>query len=146
MKDKINILNSKGGRSACNEQEAPSNDQPNFHWGRWVQIPIWCIYDKMKSSFGICSMYGHVFSWATIIVACVIIINVIYTIYVQIELAMMTSIKVQKSFLIIRISTRCQMWWGKRWETSLWTCDSLSKIIVVTISQNVWWAIVHLVP
>ncbi len=28
-----NILNSKGGRSACDEQEAPSNDQQISIWG-----------------------------------------------------------------------------------------------------------------
>jgi hypothetical protein len=34
MKDKINILNSKVGRTACDEQEGPSNDQQIFHLGR----------------------------------------------------------------------------------------------------------------
>lgn len=37
MKHKI-FLNSEGGRTACDEQEAPSNDQQNFHLGRSVQI------------------------------------------------------------------------------------------------------------
>ncbi len=33
MKCKI-FLNSEGGRTACDEQEGPSNDQQIFHLGR----------------------------------------------------------------------------------------------------------------
>jgi hypothetical protein len=40
-----------------------------------------------------------------------------------------------KSFLVVRISTHCLVWWKKRWETSLWTCAPLSKTIVATISR-----------
>ncbi len=50
---------------------------------------------------------------------------------------MMMFIKVWKPSLVIRIST-CQVWWKKRWETSLWTCAPLSKAIVVTISCASW--------
>jgi hypothetical protein len=56
------------------------------------------------------------------------------------------SIKVQKLFWVIKMSTCCQMWRGKRWETSLWTCASLSKAIVAIVSQNVSWVIVCSLP
>jgi len=36
--------------------------------------------------------------------------------------------------LVIRISIHRQMWWGKRWDTSFWTCAPLSKAKVATVS------------
>jgi hypothetical protein len=63
----------------------------------------------------------------------VIIIDTCYIIFVRIKLTMIMFIKVWKLFLVIRISTRCQVWLGKRWETSLWTCVSLSKTIATTV-------------
>jgi len=48
----------------------------------------------MKSLHGAYLLYDHVFSWVAIIVACIIVINVCYTIYVQIGSTMTMSIKV----------------------------------------------------
>ncbi len=83
----------------------------------------------MISSSNAQSMQYRVFSWATIIVACVVTINVHYTISVWVESTLMMSIKVRK------ISTCRQVWQRKRWETSLLTCASFSKAIVVIIFE-----------
>jgi hypothetical protein len=99
------------------------------------EIITWC-------SFGI----GQVFSWATIIITCVIVVDVHYTIFVQIGLAMIMSIKVWKPFIVIRISTPHRMWWRKRCKTSFWTCVSLSKVIVVIVFWSVSWVVVHSFP
>jgi hypothetical protein len=59
-----------------------------------MKTPI-CLNNKRnESSPNVRLVYDHVFFWIAIIVACVIIINVIYTISMQVELAMMMSIKV----------------------------------------------------
>jgi hypothetical protein len=49
----------------------------------------------------------------------------------------------QNSKLVIRIFTHCKVWWGKRWETSFWTCAPLSKTIIATISWSVLWVVVR---
>jgi hypothetical protein len=56
---------------------------------------------------------------------------------------MITSIKVRKPFLVIRISIHCRMWWGNRWETFVWTCVPLSRTIVIIISLSVSWVDIH---
>jgi hypothetical protein len=56
---------------------------------------------------------------------------------------MTMSIKVQKPFLVIMISTHHWVWRGKRWKTPLWTCVVLSKAIVTTKTRNVSWVVVH---
>ncbi len=45
-------------------------------------------------------------------------------------------IKVWKLFMMIGLSTWCQMWQRKRWETSLCMCASLFKAIVATRFQK----------
>jgi hypothetical protein len=94
---------------------------------------------KMKSLFGIHLTYDRVFSWVAIIAACVIVINVRCTISMRVGLTMMTSIKVQKTFIVIMISSWHQVWQGRRWETSFLTmcsifqsnsCDNISKCIM----------------
>jgi hypothetical protein len=104
--------------------------------------PYVSIAKGMKSLFGACLIYDHVFSWATIITTCVVIVDTRWTISMQVGSAMMTSIKVQKPSLVIRISNCHWMWWGKRWETPFWTCAPFSKTIVMIISQSVLWVVV----
>jgi len=100
--------------------------------------PYISIAKGMKSSPNVRSAYDREFFWTTIIAACVIIINGHYTISRQIKSIMMASSKVPKSFLVIRISA-CWVWWGKRWETSFWTCVPLSKVVVTIVFWNVAW-------
>jgi hypothetical protein len=38
------------------------------------------------------------------------------------------------------------MWWGKRWETSFWTCVPFSKAIAATTSWSVLCIVVHCLP
>jgi hypothetical protein len=97
--------------------------------------PYVSITRGMKSSFGVHSMYDHVFSRIVVIVAYVVIVNVHYTIFMQIKSIIMTSIEVWKSFFMIRISICCWVQQRKMWETSLWICSLLSKTIVTIISQ-----------
>jgi hypothetical protein len=96
----------------------------------------------MKSSHGVCSMYDHVFTWASIIVTCAIVVDVCYTIYVRVGSTMIMSIKVRKLFMMRRISIRHWVWQGKRWEISFWTCVPFSKTIVAIVSRSVSWAVV----
>jgi undecaprenyl pyrophosphate phosphatase UppP len=96
----------------------------------------------MKSSRGTHLAYDHVFSWVTIIVACVIIVDVHCTISVQIKSTMITFVKVQKPSLVIKISTHCWVWRRKRWKTSFLTHVPFSKAINVAISQSVSWVVV----
>ncbi len=100
----------------------------------------------MKSSHGVCSMYDHVFTWASIIVTCAIVVDVCYTISVRVGSTMIMSIKVRKLFLMRRISIRCWVWQGKRWEISFWTCAPFSKIIVAIVSRSVSWVVVCSLP
>jgi len=55
----------------------------------------------------------------------------------------MTSMKVWKLSLVIRISPPHWVWWGKMWEISLWTCVSLFKTIVTIISWNASWVVIQ---
>jgi hypothetical protein len=89
--------------------------------------PYISIAKGLKSSPNVCSMYDHDFSWTTIIIACVIIIDVRCTIFGWVKLTMMTSNKVQKSFLVTRISIHCQMWGGKRWDLPLNMCSTFQN-------------------
>jgi hypothetical protein len=107
---------------------------------KWTH-PYISIARGLKSSLNTHSTYDCVFSWVAIIVVCIIVVNVHYTIVVWIKLTMMTSIKVYKPFLVIRIFIHCRIWKRKRWETSFWTCVPFSKTLVPTISQNVLWVI-----
>jgi hypothetical protein len=105
--------------------------------------PYVSIAKGMKSLPNFHSTYDHVFSWAAIIATCVVV-NSHWTISIWVKLTMTTSIKIRKLSLVIIICTCHQIWLGKRWETLLWTCTSLSKIIVVTISQSVSWDVIQL--
>jgi hypothetical protein len=109
-----------------------------------IKTPI-CLNSKGNEALpNVRLMYDHVFSWTTIIVPNVVIIVVHCTISMQIRLTMMSSIKVWKSFLIIiRLSICHWVWWGKRWDTCLWTCAPLFKIIVTIVSWNVLWVVVR---
>jgi hypothetical protein len=89
----------------------------------------------VKSSLGVRSTYDCVFFWTTIIVSCVIV-DVHYTISMQVWSIMTMSIKVWKSSLMIRISIRYRVWQRKRWEFSFSTCIPFSKIIATTISRS----------
>jgi hypothetical protein len=103
----------------------------------------------IKSSPSVPLMYDCILYQITIIVACVVVVvDIHYTIFVQVESAMTTttSIKLQKPSLVIRISIHHQMWWGKKWENSLWTCAPLSKTIVMIIPQNVLWVVLCSLP
>jgi hypothetical protein len=93
----------------------------------------------MKSFPNAHFVYDRVFSWMTIVIACIVMDNAHCTIFKQVESIMITSIKVQKLFLVIKILTHCQMRWGRRWETSFCTCVPIFKTIVVTISQRISW-------
>jgi hypothetical protein len=108
---------------------------------------------RMKTTI---SLYGHgneVVSWCTfciwswmfflkwIVITCVVLDNACYSIYGWVGLVMTTFVKVRKPSLVIRILIIYWVWWGKRWETSLYTCAPLSKIMVVMVSQRVSWAI-----
>jgi hypothetical protein len=95
----------------------------------------------MKSLPNVRSMYDRVFSWATIITTCVVVVNVHCTIFVWVESTMMMSINIRKSSLVIRISIHHWVWQGKRWEASFKIFAPLSKVIVTTISQSVSWAL-----
>jgi hypothetical protein len=102
-------------------------------WG--LKHPYISITRGVKSSLGACLPHDCVFIWAAIIVSCDVV-DVHCTIYVQVWSIMTLSIKVWKSSLMINISTCHRMWQRKRWETSFSICVLISKIIVVTISQN----------
>jgi hypothetical protein len=108
---------------------------------------------RMKTTI---SFYGHgdevvswcmfcIWSWMSfpkwIVVICVVLDNACYTIHGWVGLTMTTSAKFWKPSLMIKISIIYWVWWGKRWETSLYTCAPLSKIIIVMVSQIVSWAI-----
>jgi hypothetical protein len=97
----------------------------------------------MESLIGARSTYDYIFSRTTIIIACVVIVKVCYTIFVWITSTMTTSIKVQKLILMIWIFICCRVWQGKRWETSLWTFAPLSKVIAMIISQSVSWVTIR---
>jgi hypothetical protein len=109
--------------------------------GKWKH-PYVSLTKRMKSLFGVCSMYDHFFSEVAIIITCVFVVDVRCTIYVRVWSTMTMSIKVQKPSLVIRMSTHCGMWWGEKWETSFWTCASLSKTIIAIVFQGVSWPIV----
>jgi hypothetical protein len=64
----------------------------------------------MKLSFDAHSMYDHVFSWLAIVIACDVMDDACYTIFVQARLTMTMSIKVWKPFLTIRISIHYRVW------------------------------------
>jgi hypothetical protein len=112
---------------------------------KWWQ-PYVLIAKGMKSLHGIRSMCDHVFCQTTIIVAYVVIVNVCYTIFKRIESIIMMSIKVQKSFFMIRIFTCCWVCQEKMWENSLWTCAPFSKTIIKIVAQRVLWVVVHSFP
>jgi hypothetical protein len=76
----------------------------------------------------------------------VLSLSICCTITMQVGSTMTTSIKVQKPYLVIRISIHHQVWQRKRWETSLSKCVPLFKTIVVVVSWNVSWAIVRSFP
>jgi len=105
--------------------------------------PYISITRGMKFSPDVCSTYDCALPYVAIIIACIIIVDIHYTIYVWVESAIMTSIKVWKSPLVIRISTHHRVWWRKRWEASFWTCAPLFKTIVAIIFQSVSWVVVH---
>ncbi len=92
---------------------------------KWIKVkwnhPYISITRGMKSLPNVHLAYDHVFSWVTIVVACHVVVDAHYTIYVQVVLAMTTSIKVWKSFLVIKISTHHQVWQGKRWDVATLT-------------------------
>jgi hypothetical protein len=93
--------------------------------GEWNHSPVF-IWHKIVSFF-----------WATIIVPCDVVIDACYTIFMRVGSTMIMSIKVRKPFLVIKISIHHQMWWRKRWNSSLWTCGSLCKVMVVIVFQSV---------
>jgi hypothetical protein len=106
-----------------------------------MKTPIGLNSKGNKSSLNVCSTYDHVFSWITIIVTCVVIVNVCHILFVWIG-STTTSMKVWKLSLVIRVSTPHWVWRRKMRETSLWTCVSLSKIIVMIISRNASWVVI----
>jgi hypothetical protein len=59
----------------------------------------------MKSSPNMCSAYDHVFSSIAIVVVCVVVNNAHCPTSKRVELIMIMFVKVQKLFLVIRIST-----------------------------------------
>jgi hypothetical protein len=69
-----------------------------------------------------------------------------YTISLWVESTMIISIKVQKLFLVIKISIYRWVWWRKRWETSFLACVPFSKAIAMTISQSVSWVVICSFP
>jgi hypothetical protein len=101
---------------------------------KWIKTsmktPIHFNNNGMKSSLSAYSTYDRVISWATIIVTCIVIINVYCTIYVQIESTMTTFIKVWKPYLIIRISIRHWVWWKMCSTLQINNCNSIPKCIV----------------
>jgi len=99
------------------------------------EVIAWC-------SFNV----GWVFSWATIVTTCVVIVDVCCTIFVWVELTMIVSVKVWKPFIVIRISIRHWMWQGKMCKTSLWTYALLSKVIVIIVFRSVSCFVVHSFP
>ncbi len=90
--------------------------------------------------------YDYAFFWIDIITTCVVVIDVHCTIFVQVGLTMIMSIKVHKPSLVIKIFIQCLVWEGNRWETSFWTCVPLFKAIVATLSQSVLWVVVCSLP
>jgi hypothetical protein len=106
-----------------------------------MKTPIHFNSKKITSLLNVRSMHDHVFSWTTIIATCVVIVDVRYTISMRVEWTMTTSIKVQKSFLVIRISIYRRMW--QEWESSFGTWAPLSKTIIVIIFGNVSWVNIH---
>jgi len=83
------------------------------------------------------NLYDCVFFWTSIIIACAIIIDVHCTIFASIRSIMTMSIKIRKSFLMVKISIYCWVWWKKRWETSFSAYVPLSKTVVVIIFKNI---------
>jgi hypothetical protein len=97
-------------------------------------VIIWCSLNVWSCIF-----------WVTIIATCVVVINVRYTIYVRFESTMIMSIKVQKLFLVIRISIHhCVM--KENVGDLLLTCVPFSKVVVMRISWSVSWVVVHSFP
>jgi hypothetical protein len=95
-----------------------------------------------KLSLHACS--NRVFSWIAIVVAYDVMDNAHYTISEWIGLIMIMFTKVQKLSFVIKILIWSWMWWGKRWETSFYTCVPFSKAIVAMISQWIWCDAMHL--
>ncbi len=112
---------------------------------KWIKTKmktsICHILRGMKSSHDVHSTYDCVFFWTTIIVACVVV-DIHCTIYVWVVLVITMSIKVQKLSLVIRISIRCWVWQGKRWETFHWTCAPFSKTTITIVFQSVLWVVI----
>jgi hypothetical protein len=87
----------------------------------------------MKLSFDVQSTYDHFFPLINHFACIVVMDDAHCTIFEQVELAMTTSIKVLKPILVVKILTCCRIWWGKRFETFLYTCVSLSKTIIAMV-------------
>jgi hypothetical protein len=104
--------------------------------------PYISIASGVKSLLGVRSTYDFDFSWIAIIIACLFVVNASYTISMQVESTMTTSIKVWKLSLVIRISIPRWVWWSKRWETSFWTYAPPSKAITAIVSWSVSLAVV----
>jgi len=71
--------------------------------------------------------------------------NTLHLIWVN-RINMTIFANVRKLFLVMTISIHLRVWWQKKWKTSLCTWTSLFDVIIATISWNVSWVIVRLVP
>jgi hypothetical protein len=106
---------------------------------KWIKTrmktPVGLNSKGNKSLSNVCLVYDHVFFGVTIIVTCVLIVDVCHIISMWIR-SRMTSIKIWKLFWVIKICIPRWVWQKKIWETSFWTCVSFSKTIVTIIYWN----------
>jgi hypothetical protein len=78
-------------------------------------------------------------SWVATVATCVVIVETCCTKFVQVELTMIMSTKVWKSFLMMAISIHLHVWRGEKWENFLCMWISLFNMIIATVFQSVSW-------
>jgi hypothetical protein len=59
-------------------------------------------------------VYDHALFRATIVIACIVVIETHCTKSIQVELTMIMFAKVRKLFMVMTISTHFHVWWRKR--------------------------------
>jgi hypothetical protein len=69
-----------------------------------------------------------------------------YTKFGWIGSTMKTSTKVQKLFLLMKISIHFCVWWRKRWKIFFYMWVPLSDVIIAMISWSISWVVVHSLP
>jgi hypothetical protein len=112
---------------------------------KWVEMKMKMtinLYGKGNEVVFLCMFYKwSCFFLIVVVNTCNVMDNAWCTISKWVGSTMTMFVKVWNSFMMIRISTWCQMWQRERWETSLCMCVSLFKAIVARTFQKVLWAI-----